>query len=494
MIYAMAHLLHRAMLFLLFSGLTRSVCVDVDLALVGRPRTVFSNQAAIRMTGLFPYDMNTSQLRLSFSPPLLREVDFTLDHVDMLRLPPPYQRESNASFFHLLLVPGRSWLPRRKSHSYRRKNKASLVLTRSQYCGEKGRPLERESPSVAIAHVRYSSEHNCPKDLSNLPRVRPEFQVYLNDILSHCQRPSVLTLSQLQVKRISSLQLLYLHPPVFIVDARAFNLSRAGMIIDSFLASHSVLEIVWEPLDELEPKWWVMMPRPIGLPGHIFAMIDILQWQHPSVRDTVQKYKANFNCSKENAGCTPGCPNTKVVVTWCSGWGADTNHMAEELLRSLVDNEPLQIGPVRYPFRKSFPAWNDKIGWSYTFGACNSNFLDCFFMDHSPCPPIIADVWNDPGLININQSSPRFKSRKPENENFESRPSWWKRVEGSVQPRQDLRGDVVRHTLYTYFIRPKYELRRKVQIAVDRFSMEQDSCVFLHVRRGDILLHGVHSR
>ena len=226
-------------------------------------------------------------------------------------------------------------------------------------------------------------------------------------------------------------------------------------------------------------------------------MIDKLQWQHPDVADAAARFKANLNCTKNNAGCTPGCPTTKLVVTWCSGWGADTNRMANELLRSLVDDEPLQIGPVRYPERVSFPAWNNKVGWSYTFGACESNFLDCFFMDHSPCPPLKADVWNDPGMININQSSPRFKSSKPENDNFNAKPLWWKHILGSStnhQSDQDLRGHVVNHILYSYFFRPKYDLRRRIQLALHQFSLAQDSCAFVHVRRGDVLLHGVSSR
>lgn len=500
----LASLISILSIYLLLPRQAAGVCVDVDLQLVRRPRTVFNNEAVLRLSGDFPLTMNTSLLRLFFSPPLSLNIDYTIEPVNLYRLPPPYQKETRVNSFRLKLLPGRTWIPELSSISATNfdappeKQLHTLVLTQSKYCGTVGRPIVRSASAVTFAHVQTSPDHPCPTGLEKLPRVSPEFQAYLTDILRFCQHPRILSLSQLHANRINSISLLYLQPPVLLVDARSATLPRASSAIDAFLASHSVLEVVWEPLEESEPRWWVLMPGPLGLPGHIFAMIDRLQWQHPKVTDAASRFKANFNCTMDRAGCTPGCPGTKLVVTWCSGWGADTHRMATELLRSLVDNEPLQIGPVRYPERVSFPAWNDKVGWSYTFGACDSNFLDCFFLDHSPCPPIRADVWNDPGQININQSSPRFKSSRPENDNFDTKPVWWKQIAGppTNQPssHQDLRGSVVNHILYSYFFRPKYDLRRRIQLAVHEFGLKQDSCAFVHVRRGDVLLHGVHSR
>jgi hypothetical protein len=355
---------------------------------------------------------------------------------------------------------------------------------------------------TTIATINTISS-KCPLGLDSLPRVPPEFQKYLNDILKYCQHPKIWKLHQLQDKRsISSLSLLYLQPPLLFIDARSSSssLESAAFAIDEFLSSHSVVDIIWEPHHISEPHWWILAPHPIGLPGHLFAMFDILQYRHPAVTSASTRFVMNVNCTKDTHNCTPGCDKTKIVVTWCAGWGADTVRFADNLLRSLVDFQPMQIGPVRYPYRKSFPAWNNQIGWSYTFGACQSNFLDCFFLDHSPCPAILADVWNDPGLININQKSNRFISNKPQNENYNTRPLWWKELVGTPTVNipetmlYDLKGEIALHTAYSYFLRPKYNLRTLIHQKVDSFHLLQDSCAFMHVRRGDILLHGSQSR
>lgn len=44
------------------------------------------------------------------------------------------------------------------------------------------------------------------------------------------------------------------------------------------------------------------------------------------------------------------------------------------------------------------------------------------------------------------------------------------------------------HALYSYWLRPKYNLRREVHSRAKDFNLDSN-CAVLHVRRGDILMH-----
>jgi hypothetical protein len=79
--------------------------------------------------------------------------------------------------------------------------------------------------------------------------------------------------------------------------------------------------------------------------------------------------------------------------------------------RYFLTNEPMQVGPLRLGYRYTPPLWGGTIGWLYTYQGCESNFLDCYFLDHSPCPSISLDTWNDPGVALVNKT--RFESATP---------------------------------------------------------------------------------
>lgn len=74
------------------------------------------------------------------------------------------------------------------------------------------------------------------------------------------------------------------------------------------------------------------------------------------------------------------------------------------------------------------------------------------------------------------------------------RPPWWKALVGeetSDIPEDsllDLGDHHANQVLYSYFMRPKYRYRRALDAAVKAFYLKQDSCVFMHVRRGDAIL------
>jgi hypothetical protein len=146
--------------------------------------------------------------------------------------------------------------------------------------------------------------------------------------------------------------------------------------------------------------------------------------------------------------------------------------------------------------------WEGVQGWTYAFDACKSNFLDCYFLDHSPCPKIHYNVRDNRNKIAFNRS----RLEMPRVVNLEMRPKWWTPLVGgpsNVIPERSIRdldseGSVPsRMVFYSYFFRPNYFVRRSVHHRVKDFDMERkDGEVYaaMHVRRGDVLLHKGQAR
>ena len=65
--------------------------------------------------------------------------------------------------------------------------------------------------------------------------------------------------------------------------------------------------------------------------------------------------------------------------------------VAEVLRKAMFLNIPFQAAPLELGWRAVPPLWGGTVGWSYTYRGCASNFLDCFFLDHSPCPLVEVD-------------------------------------------------------------------------------------------------------
>lgn len=149
--------------------------------------------------------------------------------------------------------------------------------------------------------------------------------------------------------------------------------------------------------------------------------------------------------------------------------------------------------------------WEGVQGWTYAFGACKSNFLDCYFLDHSPCTKITHNL-NDRRNSKVVQFN-RSRLVMPEVAGLEMRPAWWAPLVG--QPRSDVpersirdldqEGSVPsRMVFYSYFFRPNYSLRRAVHQRVQDFGLAAGAgggaLTALHVRRGDVLLHQGQAR
>jgi len=284
-----------------------------------------------------------------------------------------------------------------------------------------------------------------------------------------------------------------------------------------------------------EPRYWVLLPYPHGMPGHLFTLLDTLQWRHSVVKRDLTRFRdiksaatarndeTNGFCSttrgehsmmtkkaaQDEYSCPLGCPGTKLVGITASGYGADAYNIYSRLRDGLLLDLPIQAFPTVLGARDTQPLWEGKHGWTYTFGACESNFLDCFFLPHSPCPPVAMDVraLNNTELEMFSFNSDRLSfgdgGRK---RGFELK--GWDDLVGTGRnpaiPRrsiQDLWPSSLpaRQVLYSYFFRPKYVLRRAVHERLLQFDARlkksqstpspRQPCATFHVRRGDILFH-----
>eukprot|EP00607_Mallomonas_marina_P008561 CAMPEP_0182418214 /NCGR_PEP_ID=MMETSP1167-20130531/2698_1 /TAXON_ID=2988 /ORGANISM="Mallomonas Sp, Strain CCMP3275" /LENGTH=456 /DNA_ID=CAMNT_0024592313 /DNA_START=332 /DNA_END=1703 /DNA_ORIENTATION=- len=332
-----------------------------------------------------------------------------------------------------------------------------------------------------------------------LPGVRENLLSFLSSALVNCPSVRIFPSRRLPTalrpisRRGGGESLLNLSPGLVLVNGSDQSLESAARAVDVFLAPRAVLQVGWEPFSKEEPRWWVLLTRPKGMPGHLFAMFDALQWRHPLVSRPREYYRRRKNCTTDEKGithCEPGCPGTKIRRFFSSGYNADTDTVSGKLREALVLNQPFQLAPLRLNPRLTPPLWDGTIGWTYTFGACPSHFVDCVFIDHSPCPPINIEVHHGPnnGYVDPNRKGdPIF--------NFEDNADWYREAVGSrwFVPRHAVGGLVfglpARHVAYTYLFRPLYKIRQEVHRRVSHMSVEKDSCALIHVRRGDIILH-----
>ena len=168
-----------------------------------------------------------------------------------------------------------------------------------------------------------------------------------------------------------------------------------------------------------------------------------------------------------------------------SGWGGDTGMMMQNLMRAVMNNYPVQLAPVRLGKRTMPPIWEGVDSWPYMFQGCNhSNFVDCFFLDHSNCPRITFDPKNYPGKSNFD------KKRLEDHPSRQVRPSWWSPTVGFPSKHtpeetiEDLFSYTAQHIFYTFFLRPNFRLRREVDEMFQKSPLKmKNKCAVLHVRR-----------
>ena len=157
------------------------------------------------------------------------------------------------------------------------------------------------------------------------------------------------------------------------------------------------------------------------------------------------------------------CKNVLSKRMWSSGWGADFANVVDGLIKAVDSKQPFQVTnkPWHYAAGKKEDGSTEPV--------CSLKTMECYFLPLSKC-----------------------EARK--NETFEDEPFF-----GHFHPHFDKIPD--RYYLQ-YATRPKLWFRRAVyeftQKTIEtqnfRSSQASPSCSVMHVRRGDVVLHGKFAR
>jgi len=452
-------------------------------------KDVHNNGARITVygsKGWLPEDL--SKLKLYFSPPLVQNEDFTIWEEASKHTFPEYMKQLRRTplALHVLLKPGAVWV---KNMDINTTLDLRLINVRNGNKDLHGYKSPIKGKEDVVARVcNYPEVYpTCPQELV-LPGASAELQRKIDNVLHHCQAPWFIESKYLKWRNFHTYELLTMQPNIMFINATGQELRRAAKNVDRFLAAHSVMDVVWEPIHSDEPRFWVLMPRPLGMPGHLFGMLDALQWSH---HDMVASPARRCTDPKVCIGCT----NTHLAGITGSGYSADAFNIYSVLREGFLRNIPVQAFPSTLGIRSTPPIWEGVQGWTYSFNACKSNFLDCYFLDHSPCPRITYNI-NDPkNKITVNTS----RLQMPPIANQEMRPPWWVNLVGKPTDKipersiRDLSIDSVpaRMAFYSYFFRPNYQVRSHVYNKIQEFNLlgENDVCAAMHVRRGDVIFH-----
>lgn len=476
------------------------------------------------------FPSNDHQLLVQFSNDIQKGLDYEVIPRDTYTIPKQFQnrkRNDSAEVITFRLLPRRSWEGNVIAADKMNTLQIPLYITKAwiEFPSKDGNNISTSVKNILMSKVqvaivtsqRHKSNKMKPKcpAITNLPGMGHNLMKFIQTNLQYfCSNIHILQVYQLKSSSSSSSistisksysffnswSLLYRDPPLLIIDGSGEkNIESAAEIIDNFVAAHGVLEIIWEPIYPGEPAWWILMPRPKGMPGQLLGMLDTLQWRHPAVQKSeFWKMKQNRNCTKTSSdqqeSCIEGCPTTMLKRFISSGYNADTEHISGILRKAIAFNTPYQVAPVRLGKRGVAPFWEGTVGWSYTFSGCPSNFLDCFFLAHSPCPAVQVDILDGPGHLSVSPS--RYKERPLFISGSEE---WYAQAVGlhtdkPLHATGDYFGPTVSHVLYSYIFRPNYRLRREIQRRVDAFSLEPDTCSIMHVRRGDSVMHSGQGR
>lgn len=317
-------------------------------------RSIPDDDGSLRIlgpAGWFPKDL--SKVSLEFSIPLQRNIDYVIVE-SKYAVQEKFQYPSQHSSSLLLnLIPGKFW----SLNLLENTSSIPLKLVNA-YCGHT--PAESKFVAVQVGTL-IRRRGRCPH-IPELPGCSKQLQNLITSVLSYCQHPKIIQSKLLDWKQYHSTFLLRLNPPLIFINGGDQDMHSAARSVDSFIAAHAVLDIVWEPYDPLEPHWWILMPRPTGLPGTLFAMFDSIQWRHPLVADA-ERLRNQPPCNASSVGCIPGCPDTYVMGITASGYCADANNLLGHFRMATIDGRPFQASPVRLGYRYTAPLWGGTDGW-----------------------------------------------------------------------------------------------------------------------------------
>jgi hypothetical protein len=127
--------------------------------------------------------------------------------------------------------------------------------------------INLQNPITVAAVVPPSK---CPSNYpASFPHLSAPLKLIVEQVTQLCLPTSFFLSSQLEDVDskifgndiLASEMLLYHEPPLLFIDASDQAWTSALKSVDSWLARHSVLQLVWEPLAETDPRWFLVMPH-----------------------------------------------------------------------------------------------------------------------------------------------------------------------------------------------------------------------------------------
>jgi hypothetical protein len=144
------------------------------------------------------------------------------------------------------------------------------------------------------------------------------------------------------------------------------------------------------------------------------------------------------------------CTQVHTKRMWSNGWGADVSNLVDGLRYAMETNQPFQI---------SNHVWHYSAKKDGSRPVCPKKTMACYFLPLSRCPPIQDKMFRGAYYYEF---QPRFKLL--ENRYY---------LEYITRPRTWLRKEV-------------FDFSNKINLSTP--------CTVLHVRRGDVVLHGKWAR
>eukprot|EP00566_Odontella_aurita_P015361 CAMPEP_0113550260 /NCGR_PEP_ID=MMETSP0015_2-20120614/13887_1 /TAXON_ID=2838 /ORGANISM="Odontella" /LENGTH=352 /DNA_ID=CAMNT_0000451055 /DNA_START=454 /DNA_END=1512 /DNA_ORIENTATION=+ /assembly_acc=CAM_ASM_000160 len=169
-------------------------------------------------------------------------------------------------------------------------------------------------------------------------------------------------------------------------------------------------------------------------------------------REVATSPRANYLRRLYNLQWGSNCSSVYTKHMWSAGWGSDLSNIADGLLYGLDSVRPFQVA-----FKKKNQVWHYAALKNGSKAACASKDMFCYFLPLSRC---------ESGKIDPTPYRATLRAYRKYS-----------------------------HWIMPYIRRPQQWLRHRTYNFIKE-SMEAVStpCAALHVRRGDIVLHGNNSR
>jgi hypothetical protein len=323
-------------------------------------KDIFNTQASIKIYGpknWLPENIDFTKLQLFFSPPLIQNEDFIIWDEPSKHVFPEHmvQLRKGPLALHVLLNQGKLWVKNMEINTTQDLRLINVRYGNKDLHGYKS-SIKGHEDVVARVFNYPETTPVCPKELI-LPGASAKLQQHVNDVLHYCQAPLILNYQYHFLKRrqFHTIDLLTLQPNVIFFNATGQDLQHVSKAVDRFLGAHSVLDVVWEPFNPGDPPFWILMPRPLGMPGHLFGMLDALQWRSDSiVRDKSFIPGPLGKCS--NPKTCIGCAQTKLAGITGSGYSADAFNVFSVLRDGFMRNHPVQAYPSTLGIRSTPPS------------------------------------------------------------------------------------------------------------------------------------------